>query len=96
MEVIVLMAQKRRFLITKKGTMALIGKRKGIGILFGHKVHGFIAWWLWRSYYLGNLPTVEKSLRVLIDWIIDLFFKRDVTRIKTRVNQSGIIQNKTE
>jgi NADH dehydrogenase len=63
--------------------MALIGKRNGVGILFGHKVHGFTAWWLWRSYYLGNLPTLEKKLRVMADWVIDLFFKRDVTRVKT-------------
>ena len=66
-----------------KGMMALIGKRKGVGILFGYKIHGFAAWWLWRSYYLGNLPTVEKKLRVIVDWFIDLFFKRDVTRLKT-------------
>jgi NADH dehydrogenase len=61
-----------------KGMMALIGQRNGVGILFG-----FTAWWLWRSYYLGNLPTFEKKLRVAVDWFIDLFFKRDVTRLKT-------------
>ena len=42
--------------------MALIGKRNGVGILLGHKVHGFTAWWLWRLYYLGILPTLEKKL----------------------------------
>lgn len=61
--------------------MALIGKRNGI--LFEHKVQGFLAWWLWRLYYLGNLPTIEKKLRVIVDWTIDLVFKRDVTRLKT-------------
>jgi NADH:ubiquinone reductase (H+-translocating) len=73
-----------------KGMMALIGKRNGVGILFGHKVHGFTAWWLWRSYYLGNLPTVEKKLRVMVDWFIDLFFKRDVTRLKTLTVERSI------
>ncbi len=73
-----------------KGMMALIGKRNGVGILFGYKVHGFTAWWLWRSYYLGNLPTVEKKLRVMVDWFIDLFFKRDVTRLKTLTVQRSI------
>ncbi len=63
--------------------MALIGRRNGVGILLGFKVHGFIAWWFWRSYYLLNLPTVEKKLRVMVDWFIDLFFKRDVTRLKS-------------
>jgi NADH:ubiquinone reductase (H+-translocating) len=62
-----------------KGVMTLIGKRNDAGILFGPKVHGFTAGWLWRLYYLGNLQTVEKKLRVMVDWYINLFFKRDVT-----------------
>ena len=76
-------AKKVIFDYKTKGMMALIGKRNGVGILFGHRVHGFTAWWLWRSYYLGNLPTLEKKLRVAVDWFIDLFFKRDVTMLKT-------------
>jgi NADH dehydrogenase len=79
-----------------KGMMALIGKRNGVGILFGHKVHGFTAWWLWRSYYLGNLPTVEKKLRVIVDWFIDLFFKRDVTRLKTLTVKRSIEDRATK
>jgi NADH dehydrogenase FAD-containing subunit len=68
-----------------KGIMAEIGKRTGVGELLGLKVHGFVAWWIWRTYYLANLPTVEKKARVMVDWTIDLFFKRDVTRLKTSV-----------
>jgi NADH dehydrogenase len=75
--------QEEPFDYKTKGVMTLIGKRNGVGIILGHKIHGFTAWWFWRSYYLVNLPTVEKKLRVLVDWIIDLFFKRDVTRLKT-------------
>lgn len=74
---------KKVFNYKTKGIMALIGKRNGVGILFEHKVQGFLAWWLWRLYYLGNLPTIEKKLRVIVDWTIDLVFKRDVTRLKT-------------
>lgn len=73
-----------------KGVMALLGKRNGVGILLGHKVHGFTAWWLWRLYYLGNLPTTEKKLRVTVDWTIDLFFKRDVTRLKTFTEEDSV------
>jgi len=68
-----------------KGTMAEIGKRTGVGDILGLKVHGFVAWWIWRTYYLANLPTIEKKIRVIIDWTIDLFFKRDVTKLKTFV-----------
>ena len=75
--------RKKAFDYRTRGIMTLIGRRNGVGILLGYKVHGFTAWWFWRSYYLLNLPTVEKKLRVMVDWFIDLFFKRDVTRLKT-------------
>jgi len=39
---------------------------------------------------LGNLPTLEKKLRVSVDWFIDLFFKRDVTRLKTLTVERSI------
>ncbi|HTH22545.1 MAG TPA: hypothetical protein VL854_10040, partial [Nitrososphaeraceae archaeon] len=84
---------KKPFDYKTKGVMTLIGKRNGVGIILGHKVQGFSAWWFWRSYYLVNLPTVEKKLRVLVDWIIDLFFKRDVTRIKTPTEEIAFKPN---
>jgi len=50
--------------------------------LFGKiKLHGFVAWWLWRSYYLVNLPTSKKKLKVIGDWTSDLLFKPDVSQI---------------
>jgi NADH dehydrogenase len=73
---------KKVFDYKTKGVMALIGRRNGVGILFGLRVHGFIGWCVWRFYYLSTLPTLQKKLRVMVDWFIDLFFKRDVTRLK--------------
>jgi NADH:quinone reductase (non-electrogenic) len=85
--------RKKPFDYKTRGVMTLIGRRNGVGILLGYKVHGFIAWWFWRSYYLLNLPTVQKKLRVMVDWFIDLFFKRDVTRIKTSTEETAIRSN---
>ena len=73
--------------------MTLIGRRNGVGILLGHKVQGFTAWFFWRFYYLSTLPTVQKKLRVMTDWFIDLFFKRDVTRLKTPLEEKSIRAN---
>ncbi len=73
---------KRKFDYKTKGMMAQIGKRTGVAILFGKiKLHGFVAWWLWRSYYLANLPTVKKKLKVIGDWTSDLLYKPDVSQI---------------
>ncbi len=40
-----------------------------------------------RSYYLVHLPTLQKKIRVLADWILDMFFKRDVTMLKTLIEE---------
>jgi NADH:ubiquinone reductase (H+-translocating) len=87
---------KKKFDYKTKGVMTLIGKRNGVGILLGYKIQGFAAWWVWRSYYLLNLPTVEKKLRVMVDWFIDLFFKRDVTRLKTPMEETSVKLNTSD
>ena len=71
--------RKEQFDHKARGMMADIGKRDGIATLFGIKIHGFIAWWMWRTFYLGKLPTRSKRLKVLLDWTMDLFFKPDVS-----------------
>jgi len=74
--------KKRKFDYKTKGMMAEIGKRTGVAILFGRiKLHGFLAWWLWRSYYLANLPTAKKKLKVMSYWTSDLLFKPDVSHV---------------
>jgi NADH:ubiquinone reductase (H+-translocating) len=75
--------KKEVFDYKTRGMMASIGKRTGVGNLVGIQVQGFLAWWIWRNYYLANLPTLHKKIRVLVDWIIDIFFRRDVTMLKT-------------
>ena len=81
---------KVKFEYKTKGMMAEIGKRDGVAILFNKfKLHGFVAWWLWRTYYLANLPTARKKLKVLGDWISDLIFKPDVSMIAREEKESG-------
>ncbi len=67
-----------------KGSMAEIGNRNGVALLFGFKVKGFLAWLIWKQYYLSALPNVEKRLRVGIDWLVDLFVPSDVTKISSQ------------
>ncbi|MGC2570762.1 MAG: hypothetical protein WA364_04550 [Candidatus Nitrosopolaris sp.] len=81
---------KVKFDYKTKGMMAEIGKRIGVTILFNKiKLHGFVAWWLWRTYYLANLPTTRKKLKVLGDWISDLIFKPDVLMITRQERENG-------
>jgi NADH dehydrogenase len=41
---------------------------------------GLLAWLLWRGIYLSKLPGVERKVRVLVDWVIELFFPRDIVQ----------------
>jgi len=41
---------------------------------------GLFAWLLWRGIYLAKLPGLERKIRVLMDWTIELFFPRDIVQ----------------
>ena len=41
---------------------------------------GLLAWLMWRGIYLAKLPGVERKVRVLVDWAIELFFPRDIVQ----------------
>ena len=72
---------QKSFVYNSKGSMAKIGKRNGVALLMGRKIHGFAAWFIWRQYYLSTLPNTEKKFRVALDWFADLFFPRDITSL---------------
>lgn len=70
------------------GQMATLGHYNGIGTIGPFRVSGFLAWALWRTYYLWRLPRLEKRLRVATDWTVDLLFGRDISQIKTYMASS--------
>ena len=66
------------------GSLASIGHQTAVAEIMGLKFSGFIAWWMWRTIYLSKLPGIERKLRVMIDWTLDLFFPRDITLFQPR------------
>ena len=65
------------------GSLAVLGHQTACAQLFGLKFSGLLAWWMWRTIYLAKLPTLEKKIRVALDWTIDLFFPRDIVQTFT-------------
>ena len=41
---------------------------------------GLLAWLMWRGIYLSKLPGLERKVRVLLDWTIELFFPKDIVQ----------------
>ena len=75
-------SKKEKFVYHSKGQMAIIGKRSGIATFLGMNISGFWAWLIWRNVYLSKITTFDKKTRVFLDWVIDLFFDRDISRLK--------------
>ena len=64
-----------------KGSLAALGHYKGVGRIGKFRIKGFLAWWVWRSYYLFQMPRWERRFRVMIDWAVALLFKNDVVQL---------------
>ena len=71
------------FIFSTMGQLATIGRRTGVARVFGLRFTGFIAWSLWRAVYLMKLPRLTKKLRVMVSWILDLFFAREIEQMIT-------------
>jgi NADH dehydrogenase len=41
---------------------------------------GLFAWLMWRGIYWSKLPGMERKIRVLMDWTVELFFPRDIVQ----------------
>jgi NADH:ubiquinone reductase (H+-translocating) len=69
------------FVYESMGVLASLGHFSGVGRVTRFKVKGFIAWWVWRTYYLTRMPRWERRLRIMFDWTIALFFKNDIVKL---------------
>jgi NADH dehydrogenase len=63
------------------GQVATLGRHKGIAQVLGLRFRGFLGWWVTRSYHLYQLPLASRKLRVVMDWTVALFFRRDIAEL---------------
>jgi len=63
------------------GSVASLGLHKGVAQLYGVKVKGWLAWFLHRTYHVSRVPTLNRKARVILDWTLALFFRREVTSL---------------
>jgi len=74
--------EPRPFRYRPLGMLASLGRRSAVAEIVGLRFSGFFAWWLWRSIYLMKLPGIERKVRVMIDWTLDLVFPRDIVYLR--------------
>lgn len=72
----------RAFRHKSLGAMASIGHMKGVAEVFGIPLSGLPAWMLWRAYYLSQMPTLGRKLRIFVEWTWGMFFPADITHLR--------------
>ncbi|MEV4618863.1 NAD(P)/FAD-dependent oxidoreductase [Asanoa sp. NPDC049573] len=63
------------------GSVASLGLHKGVAQVYGIKLTGILAWLMHRAYHLSRIPSVNRKARVLVDWTLALFLRREVVSL---------------
>ncbi len=69
------------FVYETVGNLAALGHYRGVGKIYGIRIKGFIAWWVWRSYYLMQMPQWRRRIRVMVDWTVAILFGSDIVQL---------------
>ncbi|MGB8889805.1 MAG: NAD(P)/FAD-dependent oxidoreductase [Candidatus Korobacteraceae bacterium] len=77
----------RRFHFDSLGALCVVGHQTACAELTvpfargkSMRFSGLLAWAMWRGIYLGKLPGLERKIRVLVDWTVELFFPKDIVQ----------------
>jgi NADH dehydrogenase len=66
------------------GSLAALGCRTAVARLFGLKVAGFPAWFMYRTIYLFKMPGWGRRFRIMMDWTADLFLRAEPVQLGIR------------
>ena len=81
-------ATTKPFNFRPRGMLASIGHRNAVAVIYGVKLSGFIAWFLWRGIYLFKLPTFSRKLEVAISWAVGIPFPPNIVQLRLSKEQS--------
>ncbi len=62
------------------GALCVVGHHTACAEIRGRRFSGLLAWLMWRTVYLAKLPGLDRKAYVLADWIVELFFPRDLVQ----------------
>jgi NADH:ubiquinone reductase (H+-translocating) len=71
----------RPFVYQTMGMMGSLGHSRAFGQLLNLRVHGVLAWFVRRTYYLLQMPGWSRRLRIMIDWTFAFLFRPDIVKI---------------
>jgi NADH:quinone reductase (non-electrogenic) len=63
------------------GSVASLGLHKGVAQVYGIKLRGWPAWFMHRTYHMSRIPSLNRKIRVIVDWTEALVLKREVVSL---------------
>jgi NADH dehydrogenase len=63
------------------GSVASLGLHQGVAQVYGVRLRGWPAWFMHRTYHVSRVPTFNRKARVVADWTLALFFRRDIVSL---------------
>jgi NADH:ubiquinone reductase (H+-translocating) len=72
----------RPYRFTELGDACALGRRRAVAHVRGVRVTGFPAWLMWRAFLLAFLPSPDRRLRTVLDWIVTPIVGRDVAQLQ--------------
>lgn len=63
------------------GSVASLGPHQGVADTYNIKVKGYLAWLMHRAYHVSRMPTVNRKVRIQLDWLVNGLFAREVVSL---------------
>ncbi len=74
----------RRFRYRSRGQFVTLGRHKAVAEMMGLKLAGVGAWLARRAYYVTQIPTTNRKIRITLDWLVGMPFGHDVVNLGSR------------
>jgi NADH dehydrogenase len=85
-------AATKPFYFHPRGMLASIGHRNAVATIYGVRLSGFIAWFLWRGVYLAKLPTLSRKIEVAINWACSIPFPPNIVQLRLPKKRSSVTE----
>ena len=70
------------------GDAVSLGRRKAVAQVRGFHIYGFPAWLTWRAFLLFFIPTWDRKVRLILDWLAWPFIGRDIVNMQAGGNRT--------
>ena len=81
--------EPKPYRFTGLGDACALGRRRAVAHVRGFRLKGFAAWVAWRSLLLMFVPSWDRKVRLVADWMMWPFIGRDIVNMKVE-QQMGV------